>query len=336
MLPLRTLTSNAFSRCLWVGLFAALAPTVLHVFHAAASRDAAELHAVCSSALKGATPSAAPSAPVWWRGDSPESVAIDDHCPLCLLSVDRLAPPPISMLGIAIQPETYAVPVAPPPQFVKSFLELNPPTAWTARTLLAIESIAFDSSKSGLEVGFSHVLESFMQTHASRSPVFFGRSRHLLLRLALASLIGLAVLSIAPYVQAHGTRAGDLLLDHAYAVPSVPGTAVGKAFLRGIKNSGGQADHLLSASTPIAAAVELQSLRKQGNDLHAETVTAIELAPNAITLLRHTGDYQLLLRDLKQPLKDGDRFDLTLNFARAGTQTVKVWVQIPHDAHAGH
>jgi hypothetical protein len=141
---------------------------------------------------------------------------------------------------------------------------------------------------------------------------------------------------MAPQAQAHGTHAGDLLLDHAYGVPSTPGEPYGKAYLRGIKNSGGQADRLLSASTPIAAAVELQSLKKHGNDLHTETVTSIELPPNTTTLLRHTGDYQLLLRGLKQPLKDGDRFDLTLNFARAGTQTVKVWVQTPRDAHADH
>ena len=78
------------------------------------------------------------------------------------------------------------------------------------------------------------------------------------------------------------------------------------------------------------------SLKKHGNGLHEEAVTAIELPPKATTLLRHTGDYQLLLRNLKQPLKDGDRFDITLNFARAGAQTVKVWVQIPRDDHAGH
>jgi copper(I)-binding protein len=175
-----------------------------------------------------------------------------------------------------------------------------------------------------------------MQTHASCSSVSIGRLGQLSRRNVLASLIGLAVLPLSPNAQAHGVQAGDLLLDHAYGVPSVPGEPHGKAFLRGIKNAGGQADRLLSASTPIASAVELQSLMKHGNDLHVQTVTAIELPPNTTTLLRHTGDYQLLLRDLKQPLKDGDRFDLILNFARAGTQTVKVWVQTPRDDHAGH
>jgi copper(I)-binding protein len=147
------------------------------------------------------------------------------------------------------------------------------------------------------------------------------------------------LLQLAPHAQAHGSQAGELLLDHAYGVPSAAGETFGKAYFRGIKNASAQADRLLSASTPVAATVELQSLKKHGNDLHAEAVTAIELPPNATTLLRHTGDYQLLLRDLKMPLKDGDRFDLTLNFARAGAQTVKVWVQTPRanaPAHPAH
>lgn len=175
-----------------------------------------------------------------------------------------------------------------------------------------------------------------MQTHPTRSSAFFGPPRHLSRRLALVSLIGLGGLPFAPQAHAHGTQTGDLLLDHAYAVPSVPGEAVGKAHLRGIKNASGQPDRLLSASTPVAGAVALQSLKKHGNGLQAETVAAIELPPKATTLMRHTGDYQLLLRDLKQPLKDGDRFDLTLSFARAGTQTVKVWVQIPRPPATQH
>jgi len=45
---------------------------------------------------------------------------------------------------------------------------------------------------------------------------------------------------------------------------------------------------------------------------------------------------ELTLIDLKAPLKDGDRFDLTLNFEHAGAKTVKVWVQTPRNAAASH
>jgi hypothetical protein len=115
----------------WLTLFAALAPSVSYAFHVAASRDAVDLHAVCSSAFKVATPTEAPSTPVWLLGESPQpddsTAPVGGHCQLCLLSIERLAPPSSSVVGFAIQSATYALPVAPSPQFVKSFLELNPP-----------------------------------------------------------------------------------------------------------------------------------------------------------------------------------------------------------------
>jgi copper(I)-binding protein len=136
--------------------------------------------------------------------------------------------------------------------------------------------------------------------------------------------------------QAHGTHAGDLLLDHPYAVPSQMGEPHGRAYLRGIKNAGAQADRLVSASTPVAANVILHTLKADTNGLRGTQVVSIDLPAKTVTMLRHTGDYQLTLVDLKAPLKDGDRFDLTLNFQHAGSQTVKVWVQTPREAVTAH
>lgn len=153
-------------------------------------------------------------------------------------------------------------------------------------------------------------------------------------RLLSASLLLAALACTASVVQAHGVSQGDLLLDHPYAVPSAPGEPHGKAYLRGIKNSGAQTDRLLSASSPWAARVELHRLKPDADadGVRGQQVEAIVLPPKTVTRLRHTGDYQLTLIDLKQALKDGDRFDLTLNFEHAGSQTVKVWVQTPRDA----
>ena len=157
---------------------------------------------------------------------------------------------------------------------------------------------------------------------------------HLNLGAALAMLIWLASLPLPSH--AHGVNAGDLQLDHPYAVPSASGEPHGRAYLRGITNSGTHAERLLSASTPMAAKVTLHSLLPDANGLRGKQVDAIELPAKTTVRLRHTGDYQLTLIDLKTPLKDGDRFDLTLNFEHASSQTVKVWVQIPREAQASH
>jgi len=144
------------------------------------------------------------------------------------------------------------------------------------------------------------------------------------------------MLCASMYSHAHGVSQGDLQLDHPYAVPSAVGESHGKAYLRGIKNTGAQADRLLSASTPVTAQVRLHSLNPDANGLRAVAVNVIELPAKTTTLLRHTGDFQLTLMGLKKPLIDGDRFDLTLNFERAGSQTVKVWVQTPRVVPTSH
>jgi len=145
---------------------------------------------------------------------------------------------------------------------------------------------------------------------------------------AAALALGL-LLAGAGTVQAHDQRVGELTLDHPYATPSLAGSRNGAAYLRGIRNRGDQPDRLIGASTPVAARVELHRMTLDAGVMRMREVPAIELPAKSETPLRHGGDHHLMLIDLKQPLKDGERFDLTLKFERAGAQTVRVWVQAP-------
>jgi len=146
-----------------------------------------------------------------------------------------------------------------------------------------------------------------------------------------------ALMTGAGSAQAHDVKTGDLVLDHAYAMPSLAGVANGAAYLRGIRNRGDQPDRLIGASSPVAARVELHRMMLDAGVMRMREVPFIELPAQAETALRHGGDYHLMLVDLKRRLQDGDRFDLTLKFERAGTQTVKVWVQTPREsASSGH
>lgn len=149
---------------------------------------------------------------------------------------------------------------------------------------------------------------------------------------AFALVLALAGAGVA---HAHDERVGELTLDHPYATPSLAGNAHGAAYLKGIRNRGDQVDRLVGASTPVATRVELHRMALDGAVMRMREVPFIELPPKADTLLRHGGEYHLMLIDLKQPLKDGERFDLTLHFERAGTRTVKVWVQVPRGPAAG-
>lgn len=157
-------------------------------------------------------------------------------------------------------------------------------------------------------------------------------------RRIFATSVALATFSlVTTRSYGHGVSQGALFLDHPYAVPSLAGVNNGAAYLRGINNKGEQPDRLISASSPVAARVELHQMALEGDVMRMRQVPFVVLPAKAVTPLRHDGTFHLMLVDLKQPLKDGDRFDLTLNFEHAGSQTVKVWVQtprvIPSDAH---
>jgi copper(I)-binding protein len=148
-------------------------------------------------------------------------------------------------------------------------------------------------------------------------------------------LIAMGAVAAVSSVHAHGVSKGDLTIDHPYATPSLKGTTNVSAYFRGIQNKGSQVDRITSATSTVAQRVAMHRMSMQGNVMQMREVSAIDLPPNSTTLFRHDkGEYHLMLMGLKQPLKNGDRFDVTLTFERAGTQTVNVWVQTPRDAES--
>jgi len=156
----------------------------------------------------------------------------------------------------------------------------------------------------------------------------------------LHTMAALALLgaSIATPAHAHDFRAGQLVIDHPYATPSLAGTPNGAAYLRGIRNRGTAPDRLVAASTPVAERVELHEMSTEGDVMRMREVPAIDLPAGQEVQLRHGQRYHLMLINLRQPLKVGDRFDLTLKFEKAGETTVKAWVQQPRvgSSPAGH
>ena len=154
-------------------------------------------------------------------------------------------------------------------------------------------------------------------------------------RRTLLSLSLVLATAIAPVAQAHDFKAGDLRIDHPYAVPSRPGPTTGAVYFRGIRNTGAVADRLVSASTPVAASVEIHRMEMvqvvQGDVMQMRAVPALEIPAGATVAMKHGSPdgYHLMLGGLKAPLKDGDRFPVTLTFEKAGRHEVKVWVQTP-------
>lgn len=153
----------------------------------------------------------------------------------------------------------------------------------------------------------------------------------------LMGLVALALLGMGA-AQAHDFRQGDVVMDHPYATPSLAGTTTGAVYFKSIRNTGKTPDRLLSASTAVAARVEIHQMQMDGNVMRMRQVPALELPAQTEVSLRHggAGTHHLMLLDMAKPLKDGDRFDLELVFEKAGAKRFGVVVQTPRAARTEH
>ena len=117
----------------------------------------------------------------------------------------------------------------------------------------------------------------------------------------------------------------DLVIDHPYARATPPGAKAGGAFLT-IQNKGALADKLVDASTPVAKFVEIHEMRMDGGVMQMRAISGIEIKPGAKAELK-PGGFHIMLLDLKQPLKVGDKIPMTLVFEKSGKIEVSVAVE---------
>lgn len=140
--------------------------------------------------------------------------------------------------------------------------------------------------------------------------------------MALAFVTGLAAI---PARATHEYRLDTLRIDHPFARATPPGARSGAVYFT-IDNAGATAERLIRASTPVAAAVALHQMAFDGGVMRMRAVPSVELLPGSRFDFAPTG-YHLMLLDLKQPLKVGERFPLTLTFAHGGSILISVWVE---------
>lgn len=157
-------------------------------------------------------------------------------------------------------------------------------------------------------------------------------SRVLSRRVAVLALCALAGAS----ARAHGFRAGDIVIEHPYALPSPGGSSTGAMYLRALRNTGDQPDRLLAVRTPAAASVEIHRMALgPDNVMRMRAADALPLPAKSEVKAMHGGEWHLMLLQLKAPLQVGDRFPVTLRFERAGEREVTVVVQAPGAGHDG-
>jgi periplasmic copper chaperone A len=132
---------------------------------------------------------------------------------------------------------------------------------------------------------------------------------------------------------AHDYQLKTLTIDHPFARATPPGARSGGAFFS-IDNAGARPDKLVRVASSVAGTVELHQMAMEGGVMKMRAVSTLEVQPGGKLELK-PGGYHVMLSDLRQPLKAGDKFPLTLTFESAGTIEVSVEVEAMGAAHGG-
>ena len=117
----------------------------------------------------------------------------------------------------------------------------------------------------------------------------------------------------------------DIRIEKPWTRATAPGAAVGGGFAT-IRNTGKTADRLVSASSPVAASVELHEMAMVRDVMKMREVKALDLPANGVIELK-PGGYHLMLMGLKAPLKQGEKAPVTLKFEKAGEMKVELSVE---------
>jgi copper(I)-binding protein len=134
------------------------------------------------------------------------------------------------------------------------------------------------------------------------------------------------MLAISASAFAHDYKAGDIRIDHPYARPTVAAQTSGGAYLS-IENLGKKADQLIAVHSPASKSAEIHTMAMQGNVMKMREVAYIEIKPHQKIIMTPGHGYHIMLIGLKQALKPGDKFPLTLHFKLAGEVEAQIVVE---------
>lgn len=144
---------------------------------------------------------------------------------------------------------------------------------------------------------------------------------------------------LAVPARADDIKVGDLVISQAWSRATPNGAKIAGGYLT-IENKGSAPDRLIGGAGDIAGRVEIHemamkdgvmTMRPLDSGLTIEPGKTVKLAP---------GGYHLMMFDLKEPLKQGDKVPVALEFEKAGKVSLSldvqgVGAQAPGGGHSG-
>ena len=150
----------------------------------------------------------------------------------------------------------------------------------------------------------------------------------------LLSAAALLFAGLVPAALAADAPSAGIAVTEIWSRATPPSASTGVLYLT-ITDQGAP-DSLTAVSTPVAASAKIHESKIVDGVMQMRPVEAMPVT-SAAPLKLAPGGYHVMLEGLKQPLKKGDQFPVTLTFAHAGMVTVTADVQsLGASAPAGH
>ena len=137
-------------------------------------------------------------------------------------------------------------------------------------------------------------------------------------QLILGSIAAVAAFAlIGSSARAEDVKAGDLVISQAWSRATPSGAKVGGSYLT-IENKGTAPDRLIGASSDVAGSIQVHEMSMDKGTMKMRPIEGGLTIDPGKTVKLSPGGYHLMMMDLNNPLKQGDKLAITLEFEKAG------------------
>ena len=142
-----------------------------------------------------------------------------------------------------------------------------------------------------------------------------------------AVLLSAAILGLTSVAaSAHEFKLGALEIDHPYARATPPNAPVSGGYMT-IRNTGEQADRLISGEAAFAKRVEIHEMAMDGDVMKMRQLAdGLEIPAGGEVVLK-PGGYHVMFIGIDSQFKDGESRKVKITFEKAGTIELDFSVQ---------
>jgi periplasmic copper chaperone A len=129
-------------------------------------------------------------------------------------------------------------------------------------------------------------------------------------------------------------KVGNLTVGHPWA-RATPGAVKNSAAFFTIENKSATPDKLIGVTGDVAREIQIHTMLTEAGVMKMREIKSLDVPANGKTELK-PGGLHIMLIGLKEGLKDGTKFPLTLKFEKAGEVKVTVTAEKAGGDHSGH